>query len=52
MAMMAAAARRRLGELKAGASGQALVEESEAAMKAEGVRDPARLTAMFANGFR
>jgi serine/threonine protein kinase/tetratricopeptide (TPR) repeat protein len=52
MAMMAAAAQRRLGELQGGASGQALVEESEAAMKAEGVRDPARLTAMFANGFR
>ncbi len=52
MAMMSAAARRRLGELKGGSNGQALIDESEAAMRAEGVRDPARLTAMFANGFR
>jgi tetratricopeptide (TPR) repeat protein len=51
MAMMAAAARRRLGELTGGESGRALVEQSELAMKSEEVRDPARLTAMFANGF-
>jgi len=51
MAMMAAAARLRLGELTGGASGRAFIEESEAAMKAEGVLDPARLTAIFANGF-
>ncbi len=51
MAMMTASAQRRLGELKGGANGRALLEASEAVMKAEGVRDPARLTAMFANGF-
>jgi hypothetical protein len=51
MAIMAAAARRRLGELTGGEGGQALIEASEAAMRAEGVRDPARITAMFANGF-
>ena len=51
MTMMAAVARRRLGELKGGADGRALIDESEAAMRAEGVRNPARLTLMFANGF-
>ena len=51
MAMIAAAARHRLGELTGGETGQALIEQSELAMRAEGVVDPARMTAMFANGF-
>lgn len=51
MAMMAAAARRRIGELAGGSSGQALIDASEAAMRAEGVRNPARLAAVFASGF-
>jgi tetratricopeptide (TPR) repeat protein len=51
MAMLAAAARRRLGELTGGESGRRLIEESESAMKAEGVVDPVRFTATLANGF-
>ena len=51
MAMIAAAARHRLGELVGGETGRTLIEQSELAMRAEGVVDPARMTAMFANGF-
>ena len=51
MAMIAAAARHRLGELTGGEPGRALMEQSELAMRAEGVVDPPRMTAMFANGF-
>jgi serine/threonine protein kinase/tetratricopeptide (TPR) repeat protein len=51
MAMLAAAARRRLGELTGGESGRSLIQESERAMRAEGVHDPGRLTDIFANGF-
>ena len=39
-AMLAIVARRRLGELKGGPGGRALVEESEAAMRAEAVAIP------------
>ena len=51
MAMIAAAARHRLGELVGGEAGRVLMEQSELAMRAEGIVDPARITAMFANGF-
>lgn len=51
MSMIAAAARRRLGELAGGETGHALVERADAAMRAEGVADPARLTNVFVNGF-
>ena len=51
MAMMAAAARWRLGELLGNAQGASLRAEAEAAMKAEGVKQPASLAAVFVNGF-
>jgi hypothetical protein len=51
MSMMAAAARRRRGELLEGEAGRALVHEAESAMRAEGVGDPVRLTNVFVNGF-
>ena len=51
MAMMAAAARGRLGEALCDERGRGMIEESESAMKAEGVEQPANLAAVFANGF-
>ena len=51
MAMMAEAARWRLGEVLGGERGHALVREAESAMQAEGVKQPANLAAVFVNGF-
>jgi eukaryotic-like serine/threonine-protein kinase len=48
MRMMAAAARWRLGEVT---GRQALMDDAESAMKAEGVKQPASLVAVFVNGF-
>jgi serine/threonine protein kinase len=50
MLMMAEAARRNLGLMMGGASGRALVERADAAMKVAGVVDPVRLSAVFVNG--
>lgn len=51
MALYAAAARRRLGEMRGGDADQALVEAADAWMTRQGVRAPARMTAMLAPGF-
>lgn len=49
--LVAAAARRRLGELLGGAEGDNLVNESEVAMKREGIVSPPRMTCVLAPGF-
>jgi len=51
MELFAAAARRRLGEVMGGERGAALRGEAERWMRAQGVADPARMTAMMAPGF-
>jgi hypothetical protein len=51
MALWAAAARRRRGELLGGDEGRALVDAADEKMRAEGVRAPARYCAMLAPGF-
>jgi hypothetical protein len=48
MALYAAAARRRRGELIGGDEGQVLVEEIEAWMKEQRIKNPSRMTAMLA----
>ncbi|MCU1327600.1 MAG: ATPase/protein kinase family protein [Bryobacterales bacterium] len=50
MTMIAASARWRLGEMLGGGEGQALFQEAGTAMKAVGVQNPARMTAIFVNG--
>ncbi len=52
MALYAAAARRRLGQVRGGPDGAALVAEAEAWMAAHGVRNSARMAAMLVPGFR
>jgi hypothetical protein len=51
MAMWAAAARRRCGELLGGAEGQNLLEAGTVFMVSMGVKNPARVTDMLAPGF-
>ena len=48
--MFAVAATRRLGELRGGDQGRTLIEEADAAMRAEGVVRPDRIAAMLAPG--
>src|SRR5262249_14599662 len=50
MSLWAAAARRRRGELAGGEEGQRFVDEADAAMRAQGICNPARMTAMFFPG--
>lgn len=50
MPLHAAAARRRLGELKGGDEGTALIAEVDTWMASHGIRNPARLAAMYAPG--
>jgi hypothetical protein len=52
MRQMAAVARRRLGELKGGAEGSALVAQMNAWLTAQKVRNPDRYAAMSVPGFR
>jgi hypothetical protein len=47
MALHAAAARRRMGELAGGDEGRSAIAETDAAMKSQGVQNPVRLTRMF-----
>jgi hypothetical protein len=51
MYIFAEAARRRLGQLLGAEEGRRLIEESEAWMTAQGIRNPARMAAVFAPGF-
>ncbi len=48
----AAAARWRLGELLGGQEGRALVDQADSWMRSQGIRNPARMAAMHAPGFR
>jgi eukaryotic-like serine/threonine-protein kinase len=50
MVLDAAASRRRRGELIGGDEGRALVASADAVMSAQGIRNPARMTAMFLPG--
>ena len=52
MHLHAAAMRRRLGRLLGGDEGRVLVEQADAWMAAQTIRNPARMTAVFAPGFR
>ena len=51
MQLCAAAARHRLGALVGGDEGHTLIRESEAWMTDQTIRDPVRMTALFAPGF-
>ncbi len=51
MALLAAAARHRLGELTGGDEGDAYIEEARTFMAAEAIANPARMTALLAPGF-
>jgi hypothetical protein len=51
MAMHAATARRRRGELLGGEDGRRLVEAADREMRERGVANPERMTAMYAPGF-
>jgi eukaryotic-like serine/threonine-protein kinase len=50
IAMYAAAARRRLGGLLGGSEGKALLERSDAALRAQGVRDVEAMSELFVPG--
>jgi hypothetical protein len=51
MRLYAAVARRRLGQLRGGDEGRALLAEADAWMNAQGVRDPCKLSRVIAPGF-
>jgi serine/threonine protein kinase len=51
MFLYAAVARRRLGECLADAEGGRLIEEADTAMAGRGIRNPVRMTALYAPGF-
>jgi tetratricopeptide (TPR) repeat protein len=51
MPIHAAVARRRLGECRASAGGDQLIDEADAAMVERDIRNPARMTALYAPGF-
>ena len=51
MPLYAMAATRRLGELLGGEEGRRLLNQADAAMNSRGVRDPVRMTAVYAPGF-
>jgi hypothetical protein len=51
MALYAAVARRRLGECLADAKGDRLIGEADAAMVERAIRNPIRMTALYAPGF-
>jgi hypothetical protein len=52
MKLYAAAARRRLGELRGGERGGALIAEADSWMQGQGVRSPAAMAHALAPGFR
>ncbi len=49
--MEAVSAKRRLGQLQGGTTGQATIASADATMRARGIAEPARWTACFAPGF-
>jgi hypothetical protein len=51
MAVYAAAARRQRGRLLSGTEGRRLVEDADACMTSQDIREPARIAAMLAPGF-
>ncbi len=51
MQLHVAGVRRQIGRLRGGDRGRSLVEESDAWMSGQGIRDPARMTAMLLPGF-
>jgi hypothetical protein len=51
MALYAAAARRRLGELLAGDEGRQLIDYSAAWMTKQGIKNPAAVSNLMAPGF-
>jgi tRNA A-37 threonylcarbamoyl transferase component Bud32 len=51
LGLYTAATRRRLGQLIGGDQGKALVAEADRWMTAQGIRNPARMTAVYAPGF-
>jgi tetratricopeptide (TPR) repeat protein len=51
LGLFAAAARRRLGQLLGGDQGKTLVAEADRWMSAQGIRNPTRMTAVYAPGF-
>jgi hypothetical protein len=52
MPLHAAVSRRRLGELLGGQAGRALIDAADAWMTGQGVKNPPRMTALYAPGFR
>jgi serine/threonine protein kinase len=51
MLLLAAAARRRLGEVMGGEGGRHLAAQADAWMREQGIRNPTRMTAVLAPGF-
>jgi hypothetical protein len=51
MSAHTAAARRRLGQLVGGDQGRELIEAADAWMTGQGVRNPVRMTRVYAPGF-
>lgn len=51
MALCAAVARRRIGELQGGEHGRTLREQADAWMRAQSIRNPSGIVAMYAPGF-
>jgi hypothetical protein len=52
MPLHAAVSRHRLGELLGGKTGRTLIDEANAWMTGQGVKNPPRMTALYAPGFR
>ncbi|WP_159396694.1 serine/threonine-protein kinase PknK [Sorangium cellulosum] len=52
MALFAACTRRRRGQLLGGEEGRALIQAADAWMAGRGIKNPARMAAIFAPGFR
>jgi tetratricopeptide (TPR) repeat protein len=52
MPLHAAVSRRRLGELLGGQAGRTLIDQAHAWMTGQGIKNPPRMTALYAPGFR
>jgi eukaryotic-like serine/threonine-protein kinase len=51
MGLFAASARRQLGESRGGDEGRVLIEQADAWMRAQSIRNPARMATCLAPGF-